>query len=71
MEKTATRQSRTRATVARRISLTVHDDVDVFHVRRSHVVASFALVAAGLVPHDADDVEVLFSVQRLRCSEGG
>lgn len=47
--------------------LTVNDYIHIFHVRRSHVVASFALVAAGLVPHDADDVEIFLSIQRLRC----
>lgn len=52
-------------------SLTADDHVDVFDVRRGDVVAGLAFIAARLVPHYADDVQVFLSVQRLRCRRDG
>lgn len=53
----------------RLLSLTVDDHVDVFDVRRGDVVAGLAFVTTRLVSHDAYNVQVLFSIQRLCCRE--
>lgn len=51
--------------------LTVDHHVDIFHVRRGDVVAGLAFVTAGLVSHDACNVQVLLPIQRLGCRDRG
>lgn len=47
--------------------LTVDDHIDIFDIRRGNIIAGLAFITTSLVPHDAYDVQVLFSIQRLCC----
>lgn len=47
--------------------LTVDNYIDVFDIRCGHIIAGLAFVTTCLVPHDAYNVQVLFTVQWLRC----
>ncbi len=49
--------------------LTVDDHVDIFDIRRCDVVAGLAFITTCLVSHDAYNVQVLLSIQRLCCGE--
>ena len=49
--------------------LTIDNHVDIFDIRRGNLVAGLAFIASRLVSHDAYDVQILFTIQRLCCRD--
>lgn len=47
--------------------LTVDNHIDIFDIRRGDVVAGLTFIATCLISHNAYDVQILISIQRLCC----
>lgn len=47
--------------------LTVDNHIDIFDIWRGDVVAGLTFIATCLISHNAYDVQILISIQRLCC----